>query len=232
MFLCLQTAGFLKKQKSEILNYHLKHNSFYKNHVAGSNGEWDALPVLTKSDLQQPLQNRLSEGFTSKNVHIHKTSGSSGHPFIFAKDKFAHALTWASIQDLYQGQGIASNSYEARFYGIPNAGLAHYKERLKDLMSNRYRFSIFDASPANFEAFIRRFKSKPFGHLNASTITNNFFGYIIKSQRIPLFGMKWVISARSITKTSCLYSPGLKAVRAITPFFPEEKKCLRWLFIM
>ena len=173
-------AGFIAKQKSEILNYHLKHNSFYKNHLGKSTLEWDALPVLTKSDLQQPLQNRMSTGFLSKKVHIHKTSGSSGDPFIFAKDKFAHALTWASVQDLYQSHGIASNSYEARFYGIPKTNLAHYRERLKDVMSHRYRFSVFDASHANFEAFIRRFKAKPFGHLNGYTSTLVLFAKYLK----------------------------------------------------
>jgi formylmethanofuran dehydrogenase subunit A len=43
------------------------------------------------------LLERLSKGYKASNSYINKTSGSSGTPFIFAKDKYCHALTWASI---------------------------------------------------------------------------------------------------------------------------------------
>ena len=50
---------------------------------------------MTKNDLQQPLKTLLSDSFAKRDVYIDKTSGASGDPFIFAKDKFSHALTWA-----------------------------------------------------------------------------------------------------------------------------------------
>ena len=80
---------YIESKKQEIVNYHLKNNPFYKEFTKNSNSkDWNSISVMTKSELQQPLNNRLSNGFSTKNVHIHKTSGSSGHPFIFAKDKF------------------------------------------------------------------------------------------------------------------------------------------------
>ena len=82
-------ADYIEAKKQEILEFHLQHNSFYKNLVIDKKIEkWEDLPILTKKDLQQPLQDRLSEGYSTKNVYINKTSGSSGHPFVFAKDKF------------------------------------------------------------------------------------------------------------------------------------------------
>lgn len=179
--------GYIEEKKTEILKFHLKNNPFYSDLVGNKTQNWEDLPVLTKRDLQQPLQNRLSKGFSSKNIHVHKTSGSSGHPFIFAKDKFAHALTWASISDLYKSNNLDLNSsYEARFYGIPNHGLPHYKERLKDLLSNRYRFSIFDTTSENFDEFITRFQSKKFGHLNGYTSALVLFAKYLGEKKLIL----------------------------------------------
>src|SRR5690606_32630643 len=87
---------YLEAKKQEVVAYHLKHNPFYKSLAKNTAAlDWNSIPVMTKRDLQQPLNERLSEGFSTKNVYVNKTSGSSGDPFIFAKDKFCHAMTWA-----------------------------------------------------------------------------------------------------------------------------------------
>jgi phenylacetate-CoA ligase len=65
------------------------------------------------------LLERLSKGYSASNSYINKTSGSSGTPFIFAKDKYCHALTWASNIDLVCYGIDFNSSYQARFYGIP-----------------------------------------------------------------------------------------------------------------
>ena len=180
-------ADYTETKKTEILNHHLQNTPFYRNLVGNQCQTWEDLPVLTKQDLQQALKSRLSKGFSAKNVHVHRTSGSSGTPFIFAKDKFCHALTWASITQLYSTSGIdLQNSYEARFYGIPNSGAARLKERLKDRLSNRYRFSIFDTSAANFENFISRFKKERFGHLNGYTSALVLFARYLAGKKLVL----------------------------------------------
>ena len=179
--------AYAEARKTEILKYHLKNTPFYRTLVGDRSQTWEDLPVITKQDLQQTLKSRLSKGFSPNNVHVHKTSGSSGTPFIFAKDKFCHALTWASITQLYSTSGIdLQNSYEARFYGIPKHGAARLKERLKDRLSNRYRFSIFDTSAANFESFISRFKKEGFGHLNGYTSALVLFARYLAGKKLIL----------------------------------------------
>ncbi|MFN3694560.1 MAG: hypothetical protein ACK4UV_06095 [Ignavibacterium sp.] len=70
------------------MEFHLKNNAFYQNLVGKDSFEnWNDLPVLTKKDLQKPLKDRLSKGYSEKTVFVNKTSGSSGDPFVFAKDK-------------------------------------------------------------------------------------------------------------------------------------------------
>lgn len=179
---------YIEKKRQEIVNYHLKHNPFYRGLTEGLNtSDWNTLPILTKKDLQKPLQQRLSDGFTVRNCHIHKTSGSSGTPFIFAKDKYCHALTWAGFIKRYSTFNIDLNhSKQARFYGIPLDTKGYYKERLKDALSNRYRFSVFDLSDAAFKKNITVFSNTAFDYINGYTSAIVQFAKYLKRENIIL----------------------------------------------
>lgn len=99
--------NYIDSKRKEIVDYHLKNNKSYQEIVGKFEiPNWNELPIMTKKDFQKPLSERLSIGFTTKNVYVNKTSGSSGDPFIFAKDKFCHALTWANIIDRFGWFGI------------------------------------------------------------------------------------------------------------------------------
>ena len=187
-FSASEHASFIEKRKKEIVEHHFENNPFYKNLVRKEElPNWNDLPVLTKADLQQPLANRLSNGYTTKNSFVNKTSGSSGTPFIFAKDKYSHALTWASNILRFGWHGIDFNSsYQARFYGIPNDFIGHSKERIKDVLSNRYRFSIFNLSNAVLEGFLEKFKTKNFDYLNGYTSSIVLFAKFLQRKNIVL----------------------------------------------
>ena len=163
--------NYVEQQKKAIISHHIQNTDFYKE--IGKSIElnnWDSVPIMTKADLQQPLDQRLSNGFTKANVYINKTSGSSGDPFVFAKDKFSHALTWAIIQDRFHWFDLDFNrSKQARFYGIPLDKKGYYKERFKDVLSNRLRFSVFDLGDEAFEKLLLKFKTVPFEYINGYT---------------------------------------------------------------
>tara|TARA_R110000850_G_scaffold271031_2_gene404841 strand:- start:238125 stop:239441 length:1317 start_codon:yes stop_codon:yes gene_type:complete len=180
--------GDLEKRKQEIVRFHLKNNPFYAALAKGIGlNNWNSIPVLTKGDLQQPLENRLSKGYSKKNVYINKTSGSGGHPFIFAKDKFCHALTWAVIQDRFAWHDIdLKKSFQARFYGIPLDFVGYQKERLKDSLSNRYRFPIFDLSDKKLEQFFQKFTKMPFDYINGYTSSIVLFAKFLQHKNVIL----------------------------------------------
>ena len=184
----LEFNTFLNTQKEEIVSYHLTNNSFYKSLLKnGYNGSWDSIPIMTKADLQKPLSNRLSKGFTTKNVYVNKTSGSSGDPFIFAKDKWAHALTWAEIMNRFSWYNIDFNqSFQARFYGIPLDFIGNKKERVKDVFANRYRFSVFDLSDKAFANYLGKFKSTKFDYINGYTSSIVQFAKYLKQKNVVL----------------------------------------------
>ncbi len=181
-------SEYVEKQKKEILSYHLKNNSFYKEfgkHIDVN--DWNSVPIIAKSDLQQPLKNRLSQGFTTKNIYTNKTSGSSGTPLIFAKDKYCHALTWSNFIDRYNWFNInLDSSKQARFYGIPLNKIGYYKERFKDFSGNRFRFSVFDMSDEALEIVLKKFSNTKFNYINGYTSAIVLFAKFLQKKNIIL----------------------------------------------
>jgi phenylacetate-CoA ligase len=164
-------AGFLETKKHEILQFHLQNNPFYKEFIGNKpTTDWEDLPVMRKIDFQRPLKERLSKDYPEGKVYINKTSGSSGDPFVFAKDKFCHALIWANIMRRFNWYGIDFNhSLQARFYGMPLDFKANRVLRIKDFLSNRYRFNIFDFSESAMERMVQKFGSTKFDYINGYT---------------------------------------------------------------
>ncbi len=179
---------FIENKKVEIVDFHLQNNSFYKELVGSKNYiNWEDLPVLNKQNLQKPLQERLSKGHSIKNSYVNKTSGSSGTPFIFAKDKYCHALTWASNIYRFGWYGIDFNtSYQARFYGIPMDFIGNKKERFKDFLSHRFRFSIFDLSDTVLEKILKKFQNTKFNYINGYTSSIVLFAKFLQKKNIVL----------------------------------------------
>lgn len=175
-------------ERKKIIDFHVAHNPYYREFTRGMDlSSWESVPVMTKKDLQRPLNERLSDGYGRKKVYVNKTSGSSGHPFVFAKDRWCHALTWAEIFDRFGWYGLDFHrSYQARFYGIPLDTIGYQKERLKDRLSSRYRFPIFNLSDKKLEGFLKVFRKKPFDYINGYTSSIVLFAKYLDKQGLML----------------------------------------------
>ncbi len=203
---------FIENKKQAIVNFHIQNNNFYKNLVGEKGFEsWNKLPVLNKQNLQKALKEWLSNGFSENKIYINKTSGSSGDPFVFAKDKYCHALTWASNIYRFGWYNVDFNtSYQARFYGIPLDFIGNKKERFKDFLSHRYRFTIFNLSDEVLEGFLEKFKSKKFDYINGYTSSIVLFAKFLRKKNIVL-------------KTIC---PTLKVCMVTSEMLFDEDKIL------
>jgi phenylacetate-CoA ligase len=179
---------YIGLKRKEIVDYHLKNNKSYQEFVGKSDIQnWNEIPIMTKKEFQKPLSERLSKGYTIKNVYVNKTSGSSGDPFIFAKDKFCHAMTWANIMNRFGWFGINFNSSkQARFYGIPLDFIGNKKERLKDFLKNSYRFPIFDLSDEILEKVLLKFQNKKFDYINGYTSSIVLFAKFLHKKNLVL----------------------------------------------
>lgn len=209
--------NYIEVKRRAIVEYHLTNNAYYKkffDKVPFTN--WEEVPVMQKSDLQRPLKQRLSSTFNKANSYIGKTSGSSGHPFIFAKDKFCHALTWSEFIDRYHWIGINLNqSLQARFYGIPLDFYGNLVERFKDRVSLRRRFNVFDLSEQKMITFLERFRKSPFDYINGYT------------SAIVLFA-KYLEKHKFVLKEIC---PNLKVcIVTSEKLFSEDKKLIESSF--
>ncbi len=166
--------------------HHYDNNLFYKNLVGNIfPGKWEDLPVITKKDLQQPLSQLITKGVQLSGCHVGSTSGSTGQPFFYAKDKMSHAMTWAVIADRYSWHGLGFASKQARFYGIPKEFVANKKELFKDRLMNRIRFSVFDLSDAALSSFVGNFRKYRFhyvyGYTNALAV---FARYLLRHNMV------------------------------------------------
>ena len=209
-------AAHVEKKKAEILQYHLENNSFYKNFCKNHFTDWSEVPIMKKGDLQCPLEERLSKDFKPKKVYVGKTSGSSGHPFIFAKDRFCHALSWAEFHDRYRWHGIdLDKSVQARFYGIPLDRFGYFRERLKDRFGFRYRFPVFDLSDKKMEEFLLDFQKRDFDYINGYTSSIVLFAKFLKKKNIILKDLSPNLSLCIVTSEN---------------FFEEDKKLLEKQF--
>ena len=194
---------FIEFKKREIVDFHIQNNSFYNELVKHIDyKKWNKLPVLTKKDLQKELIKRLSKGYNPKNIYVNKTSGSTGDPFYFAKDKYTHALTWSNIKFNFNNHKLYGTK-QARFYGIPKHGLPRIKERLKDFFSNRYRFNVFDLSDEALKKWVYNFKKNKYIYLNGYTTVLVVFAEYLINNNLVLKKICPTIKACVVTSEMC-----------------------------
>lgn len=163
-----ELSDWQSQKKDEIVQFHIANNQYYRTFIK-TYVKWGDLPILTKSDFQVPIKQIISSNYKLNNLHIGNTSGSSGHPFFYAKDKYCHALTWANIMTLYKKHDISIESKQARFYGIPKDLKGYYTEKVKDFLTNRVRFPVFDLGDATLNNWVERFNLTSFDYLYGYT---------------------------------------------------------------
>lgn len=176
--------SYREQQFKDIVNYHLLNTPWYSEFCRSANIV--NLPVIKKKDLQVDFSKLLSTPYKKRKIYVASTSGSSGNPFKFAKDKFCHSLTWASVNSHYGQYGISLNSSQARFYGIPLNRSSLYSEMFKDLIMNRHRFPVFDLSDESFYEFLKVFRRKKFDYLYGYTSALVQFARFLVTNKINL----------------------------------------------
>jgi phenylacetate-CoA ligase len=176
-----------RERCDEIVRYHAERNPLYRSLLGGrAPTRWCDLPIVDKSAFQRPVAECLSDATRDADIHLSSTSGSSGTPFFFARDKYTHARTWALIAEVYAWHGIGLESRQARFYGIPREPIPRLKEMAKDWLMNRARFPVFDLSDAVLERFRRRIARDRFDYLYGYTNSLAAFAAYVRRSGVQL----------------------------------------------
>lgn len=205
-----------EKKKWEIVKYHFDNNEFYRSKTGNKIPEkWEDISILTKSDYQGSDKKLITDSIDKKDLYTGYTSGSSGHPFGYAKDKFSHAMTWALIKNRYKDFGLSLNSKQARFYGIPFEKFEYVIEMTKDYLSGRVRFPVFDLSDKTLGTFLKKFRMTKFDYV---------YGY---TNSIVLFA-RYLIRENIVLKDLC---PTLKlCIGTSENCTDEDKKIIQQAF--
>ncbi len=199
-----QYHAFQEKMRWDIVRHHHQNNPFYRSLVGEKlPTDWADLPVLTKGQYQRQLPQLISSGYDPKNLYVANTSGSTGNPFYFAKDKFAHSMTWANIFFYYLSVGISDDDLQARFFGIPLSGKSLVVERIKDFAMSRVRFPVFYLGSDSLAQYLETFKKNKFGYIYGYTNAIRHFAAFVKNKGIVLRDLCPTLKAVIVTAEMC-----------------------------
>jgi len=172
------------RKRDSILMHHLENSPWYKNYTKDINhSNWSEIPVIKKTDLQN-YSSKEKPNKLFNNIYFANTSGSSGHPLLFWKNRECHSFAWAKIQISYEILGITQLDKEARFLGhIKDSYKTKYLELLKDKFLNRFRFDVFNISEDRLMDYYNTFKKESFNYIYGYTnVIINFSKFIIKNK--------------------------------------------------
>lgn len=100
------------------------------------------LPILDKAAIRTIGTEALAGPHTPL-VAKRSTSGSTGQPFTFIKDRTASTYMEATMYQAYGWHGIKVGDRQGRFWGTPLSPRLKMYQRVKDRLLNRRRLSAF-----------------------------------------------------------------------------------------
>ncbi len=137
-----------------------KENVPYLANIVGS--EENDVPIRSLDDLAIfPIVDKKYiidniENFRNKQIFCissRGTSGSTGQPFKFYRDRFALAYMDAVMYNAYAWHGIAAGERQSRFWGMPFDPKKKREAVLKDFLMNRIRLSAFELTNKMFNKY-------------------------------------------------------------------------------
>ena len=177
------------KKRDKIIKHHISHTTWYRNFFDPDKKiDWSMIPILTKSDLQIYSSQYNHSVLHNYRYYSSNTSGSSGNPLHFIKNKYCHSLAWAKILTSYAALNISRYDKEARFFGhVKGERLTLLYENIKDIFLNRKRLDIFNLSDDNFQIMINHLIKNKFDYIYGYTnVIRELSKYILQNGLSPL----------------------------------------------
>ena len=115
----LSRAQILQKQRDDltcIVAFATEHVPYYQRRFAGIS-DINALPILTKPDVIEHLDDLLADTANRSEAKIGHTGGSTGKPLAFWYDEAKHELMRAGMMRSYMGSGWRPGQKILNFWG-------------------------------------------------------------------------------------------------------------------
>jgi phenylacetate-CoA ligase len=190
-----------------LLKYTYHNNGYYRN-LFDERGidvrdiispeDFRRVPFLEKDAVRTKARDMRSD-FPGR-VSMRKTSGSTGIPLKFVKDREATAYMDALMYEVYGWHGIDIGDRQARLWGVPLDRKGGVVTRIKDILLNRARLNAFrltEQSCADYFFRLKQFKPKFMYGLPSTIIA--FIRHVTKTNLDPsILNLQAVISTGEI----------------------------------
>jgi phenylacetate-CoA ligase len=193
----------LQHEKLEtLLRYVMRKNDYFREKYAAVDPieDFSRLPVLTKQELRENSQ-RIVTAELRKTVSLHKTSGSTGEPLKFYRDRRVFGYTLASVYRAHRWHGLDIGSGAGMLWGIPSSLQNRLKMRARDWLLNRFRESEYNLDPRVLQRFYQDMQRRRPEYLYGySSMVYEFALYLRENRlRADDLGMKGAVcTAESI----------------------------------
>ena len=149
-----QIAQLQRDKLRSLLTFVLDTNQYFQKKYAGRDalGEFSTLPVMTKQELRDNYKDLVTPG-AKRAVDLVKTSGSTGVPLKFYRDRTVFGYTLASVYRAHRWHGLDLGAKEGMLWGIPPSWKNRAKMRTRDLLLNRFREIEYNLDPRVLQRF-------------------------------------------------------------------------------
>jgi phenylacetate-CoA ligase len=136
------------------------------------------IPVLTKGDFQKNVGDMLVAN-PGRRLTLAKTSGSTGVPLKFYKDRDSSGYTLAAMYRGHRWHDVDMGAREAKLWGVPVNFWERQRARIRDCFLNRFRekeYNLRNNILGNFHSKLRR--KKPAYLMGYSSMVYEFARYL------------------------------------------------------
>lgn len=138
------------------------------------------LPFLTKEIYKHYINSE--HRFPWLGIDCRSTSGSTGSPFQFYKDRFATGYMEAVQNHVFSWHGIEVGEPQGRFWGMPS-GWKGSIAKSKDVLKNRIRFSAFNlCDEAKLAFYNRLLRFRPTYFYGYPSLILDFARFLVREQ--------------------------------------------------
>ena len=206
----------LQKEKLRLLlSYVIDNNSFYQKKFKGYDlDDIECLPILKKDQLRESYRSILSSCSSKlQKLDLVETSGSTGMPLQFYRDRVTFGYNLASQYRAHHWWGLDVGCKEAMLWGIPVSLKGRLKVRIKDFALNRFREKQYNINNVILNDFYKKvIRKKP----------DYIFGYTSMVYEFALF-----LSANNIS----LHDTSIKcAICTAEKIYPYQKRLIEQTF--
>ena len=146
---------------NSLLRFVLRKNEYFREKYRGTDAfeDFSGLPILAKQELRENYQ-RVVTPELKRTVSLHKTSGSTGEPLKFYRDRIVFGYTLASVYRAHRWYGLDIGSKSAMLWGIPSGWRNRMKMHGRDLLLNRFRESEYNLDPQVLQQLYQNMQRK------------------------------------------------------------------------